>query len=104
VFYSNDGGIDYMARPDLIIILIFVDMILMARAKRAIAFRVFFSLVLLTFIGTVYAYSFTMGNVPHEKFINFMLAVFKIFPWIVWSFFVYGVYSNLINYFNRYKS
>jgi hypothetical protein len=104
VLYSNERVMDYMTHPNLIIILILVDMILMATAKRTIPFIVFCGLLLLTWIGFVYDYSFTMDNTPHEMLSKLMLVVYTIFPWMIWAFFVYGVYSNVINFFKRYKS
>jgi hypothetical protein len=102
--YSNDGGIDYMTHPNLIIILIIVDIILMLSAKRIIGLGVFGGLLLLTWIGFVYDYGFGMEGIPHEKVNNIMGVVYTIFPWMIWSFLVYGVYSNVINFFKRYKS
>jgi hypothetical protein len=101
MLYSNADVIDYITHPNSIIILIFVDMILMATARRTIIFIVFCGLLLLTWIGFVYDYSFTMSNTPHETLSNIMTVVYTIFPWMIWSFFVYGVYSNVINFFKQ---
>lgn len=39
--YANDSVVDYMTHPNLIIILIVVNMILMATAKKNISFHSF---------------------------------------------------------------
>lgn len=102
--YANDSVVDYMTHPNLIIILIVVNMILMATAKRTFPFIAFCGLLLLYWIGFVYDYSFTMERTPHEILSNLMNILYIIFPWMVWCFFVYSVYSNVIQLFKRNKS
>jgi hypothetical protein len=101
--YVNDSIVDYMTHPNLIILLIFVNMILMAAAKRTFPFIAFCGLLLLCWIGFVYDYAFSMQGILHKMLSNLMINLYKIFPWMIWAFFVYGVYSNVINLFMRNK-
>jgi hypothetical protein len=93
----NDSVLDYITHPNLITILIIVTIILMVTAKKTFHFIAFCGLVLLYWIGFVYDFSLATANAPRKMLSNLMTILYPIFPWVVWSFFVYGVYSNVIN-------
>jgi len=96
--------VNEMIQPNLIIILIFLSMLLMATAKRTLPFIFFSSLLLLYWLMFVYDYAFSMQQTPHKILENLAGILYPLFPWMVWGFFVYGIYANIINLCKRSKA